>query len=204
MHSNWLVGIDEVGRGPLAGPVAVGAVLVAADFAWSHIDGVTDSKQLTSKKREEIAVQAQDLMRHGQLRYSVAMTTAPVIDQIGIVRSIDRALVRSLQQVVDGQSLPYEEILVKLDGGLRAPQKWVHQETIIKGDAREPVIGLASIVAKVARDTYMRQLAGRAAYGPYDFGTNKGYGTRAHRAAIAQNGFSDVHRQSYCRNIELL
>ncbi len=200
----YVVGIDEVGRGPLAGPVAVGVVLAPVDFDWHVLPGVTDSKQLSEQKREEIANQAKTLMRQGRLHYYVCTTSAPIIDRIGIVSAIDRALVRGLENVCQCGTAEPCETLVKLDGGLRAPATWPWQETIIKGDSKEPVIGLASIVAKVARDRYMCRLATRAGYTPYDFAAHKGYGTQAHRAAIAQHGLSPQHRRSYCRNIELL
>ena len=91
---------------------------------------------------------------------------------------------------------------VKLDGGLKAPERFVHQETIIKGDQKEKVIGLASIMAKVTRDRYMVRLSRRDDLGRYDFATHKGYGTKAHRAAITKYGLSPEHRQSYCKKIK--
>lgn len=204
MSKQWLLGIDEVGRGPLAGPVAVGLVLVPNDLNWHSIPGVTDSKQLSALRRESIVVQAKRLSREGVLHYSVAMTSARVIDRIGIVPAIDQALRRGLRHLSKRCALIPEHVSLKLDGGLRAPKEWRYQETIIKGDVTEPVIGLASIVAKVTRDQYMSRLATRAGYLQYDFSSHKGYGTKAHRAAIARYGLSDVHRQSYCKNIELL
>ena len=208
----WHIGIDEVGRGPLAGPVAVGVVLVPADFDWALVPGVTDSKQLSEGRRSEIAAAIAALPEESQLRYAVAMTSARVIDQIGIVPAIQRALNRGLTRCTAHRTalhhplttpIDWSRVLVKLDGGLRAPEYCCCQETIIKGDAREPVIGAASIVAKVARDTYMCQLAKRSDYSPYNFAAHKGYGTQAHRAAIATYGLSDIHRHSYCQNIKM-
>lgn len=94
--------------------------------------------------------------------------------------------------------------MVKLDGSLRAPMEYVHQETIIKGDSKEKVIGLASIMAKVTRDRYMTKIATRGDYEAYDFARHKGYGTKTHRAAIAQNGLSTLHRATYCKNIVIV
>ena len=91
---------------------------------------------------------------------------------------------------------------MKLDGGLKAPAEFVHQETIVKGDSKEKVIGLASIMAKVTRDRYMLRLAERAEFKIYDFMSHKGYGTKIHREAIARHGLSTEHRTSYCRNIK--
>lgn len=209
----WHIGIDEVGRGPLAGPVAVGVVLVPADFDWALVPGVTDSKQLSEGRRSEIAAAIAALPEESQLRYAVAMTSARVIDQIGIVPAIQRALNRGLTRCTAHRTalhhplttpIDWSRVLVKLDGGLRAPEYCCWQETIIKGDAREPVIGAASIVAKVARDTYMCRIAKRADYSPYNFAAHKGYGTQAHRTAIATHGLSPEHRCSYCRNIVML
>lgn len=207
----YVIGVDEVGRGPLAGPVAVGVALVPTDFNWRRLPGVTDSKQLTEAARESIYTQAQQLQRDDALRYEVAMVSAAVIDRIGIVPAITRAMNRALTRLerkhttstVNCTSLP-DTCVAKLDGGLRAPTRFTQQETIVKGDSLEPSIGLASIVAKVRRDRYLCRLAKRAAYQPYHFHTHKGYGTAKHRAAIAQFGLSDQHRQSYCKNIKML
>ncbi|MAZ29725.1 ribonuclease HII [bacterium] len=203
----WLIGVDEVGRGPLAGPVAVGVACVPAGFAWRQLPGVTDSKQLTEAKREEIFKRARELQQAGALRYEVSLVSAKVIDRIGIVPAINLAMDRALQRLttkkqntsVNWGILP-SECTVKLDGGLRAPERFGVQETIIKGDARESIIGLASIMAKVTRDRYMTRLAKRAAHTPYNFHIHKGYGTKAHRAAISKYGLSDQHRKSFCRS----
>mgnify|MGYP002622027757 CR=1 FL=1 len=222
-EARYIIGIDEVGRGPLAGPVGVGVAYVPVDFNWAVLPGVTDSKQLSESRREEIAAAARRLKAAGQLHFEVSMVSAPVIDRIGIVSAINLAINRALKRVetklqitaVNCSNQPYQNLsverenwfsvcTVKLDGGLGAPGCYQQQETIIKGDATVPEIGLASIVAKVARDGYMRRLAKRAAYTPYQFDTHKGYGTKLHRAAIAEHGVSNQHRQSYCRNIKLL
>jgi ribonuclease HII len=96
------------------------------------------------------------------------------------------------------------EVFVKLDGSLRAPSEYLYQETIIKGDAKEKVIGLASIMAKVTRDRYMSKLAKQPEFAKYDFARHKGYGTKIHRAAIEKNGLSTEHRRSYCGNIKVI
>ena len=193
----YLIGVDEAGRGPLAGPVAVGVAMVTADFDWALLPGVNDSKQLSERVREEIFTAAHALRRDGQLNFAVAMVGAGVIDRQGIVPAVNLAMRRALGRLA---AVP-EETLVKLDGGLKAPTQFRRQETIIKGDAKEPVIGLASIMAKVTRDRYMRRRAELAAFAPYNFATHKGYGTKAHRAAIAEFGLSSEHRQNYCKNI---
>jgi ribonuclease HII len=211
----FLIGVDEAGRGPLAGPVAVGLVLVPADFDWDLIPEVNDSKQLTEKKREGIYKRAVELSKEGELQFVVEMPTAKAIDKKGIAVVIRLAIAISLEKIFDRQDLSqkvvknprvplgFENVVVKLDGGLKAPAQWINQETIIKGDAKEKVIGLASIMAKVTRDRYMESIAKKTVYLPYDFARHKGYGTKFHREAITIAGLSPEHRKSYCKNIVL-
>jgi ribonuclease HII len=229
----WVIGIDEAGRGPLAGPVSVGVVLIPVDFDWDLIPGVNDSKQLSEKKREVIYAKALELAAVGKLVCSVEMMPAAFIDKQGIVPCIKEAIEKGLLSVITntpinwssnlaprlnlgknssdrhmGKSsrrdleLGWDQVMVKLDGSLRAPEYCVHQETIIKGDAKEKVIGLASILAKVTRDHYMLKLSDKPVYKKYHFARHKGYGTAAHRAAIAAHGLSPEHRRTFCRNIK--
>ncbi|USN88083.1 MAG: ribonuclease HII [Candidatus Nomurabacteria bacterium] len=199
----WLIGIDEVGRGPLAGPVGVGIVMVPADFDWSVLPGVNDSKRLKPENREAIFRQAQQLKKAGQLSFAVSLVNSSVIDKIGIVPAIRLAMKRGLKKVTTiSPRVPLGTIEVKLDGGLKAPAEFVNQEMIVKGDGKEKVIGLASIVAKVTRDRYMERLAKKSEFVIYDFAKHKGYGTKAHRQAVSENGLSSQHRVSFCRSIE--
>lgn len=210
----YSIGIDEAGRGPLAGPVAVGLVLAPINFDWERLPGVTDSKKLSEKKREEIYTAAKKLEKIGLLCSVVVLGSAKQIDRQGIVVVIRGCIEKGLERLstrsglelgtnsVKDLVLTRKEVLVKLDGGLRAPAEWVHQETIIKGDAKEKVIGLASIMAKVTRDRYMRRVAERSAYSAYDFATHKGYGTKAHRVLITEYGLSPEHRTTFCKNIK--
>ncbi len=203
----WLVGIDEAGRGPLAGPVSVGLVLVPTNFNWNLIPGVGDSKQLSEKKREEIFKRAQVLQKEGKLQYVVEMVAATKIDSAGISVCIKKSIAKGLKKLSSTRQNPQlelDEVMVKLDGSLRAPVEFVHQETIIKGDSKEKVIGLASIMAKVTRDRYMTKMAQQSHFIAYDFARHKGYGTKGHREAIAKNGLSTLHRASYCGNITIV
>ena len=197
------IGIDEAGRGPLAGPVSVGAACVPVNFDWNQIAGVNDSKKLTEKKREEIYKIAYRLRKEGIIDWSVSMGNAKQIDERGIVPTIKHSINLAINRVIS-QQIKYDQYCVLLDGGLKAPEKFINQETIIKGDSKEKVIGLASIVAKVTRDRYMVRKATESLYAPYDFATHKGYGTKSHREAIAKHGLSPLHRRSYCRNIKVL
>lgn len=199
--AKYLIGIDEVGRGPLAGPVMVGAALVPVDFDWSVIPGVTDSKKLSEEKRELIFEQANLLVQLGDIYVAVASVEAKVIDKIGIAPAIKQALGEAIKTVTKDAKVETSEVMVKLDGGLKAPAEFLLQETIIKGDAKESVIGLASIIAKVTRDRHMIKLGNKAKFKVYDFAKHKGYGTNTHRQAIKENGLSSEHRASFCKNV---
>jgi ribonuclease HII len=199
----WVIGIDEAGRGPLAGPVAVGAVMVAVDFDWGQIEGVGDSKQVAPKKREALFARAQVLKKEGKLEYAVVMTSAKIIDKVGIVPSITRSLDKALKKVtITLPKVAFGKVSVKLDGGLKAPAEYINQETIIKGDSKEKVIGLASIMAKVTRDHYMEKIAKKPDFILYNFAQHKGYGTKTHREAVIESGLSSEHRVSFCGNIK--
>jgi ribonuclease HII len=193
MQMKYSVGIDEAGRGPLAGPVAVGVVKIPKDFDWTRIPGVGDSKQVSPKKRAEIFKRAQELRRMEELDFIVILMSASHIDTYGIARSIAIAIERAIKKL----QLNPQYCFIKLDGSLRAPIAF-SQETIIKGDSKECVIGLASIVAKETRDIYMMKMAKK--YPLYELDVHKGYGTKRHRQLIFKNGLSEIHRTSYCQN----
>ncbi|OGG72802.1 hypothetical protein A3A38_00615 [Candidatus Kaiserbacteria bacterium RIFCSPLOWO2_01_FULL_53_17] len=193
MHvPRFLIGIDEAGRAPLAGPVAVGAVLVPADFDFSLVAGVKDSKQLTPLGREKwyrkiIALEA------AGMRHVVSYSSAETIDAHGITMAVYHAIASSLKRLGVGPN----EAEVRLDGALHAPRKFVNQTTIVNGDEMEPVISLAAIAAKVSRDRRMMKLARR--HKGYGFEKHKGYGTKEHYAAIASLGIIPlIHRASFC------
>ncbi len=188
----FLIGIDEAGRAPLAGPVAVGAVLVPTDFDFSLVAGVKDSKQLTPQGREKWYQKILGLEAVG-LRHIVSYSSAETIDAQGITTAVYRAIISSLKRL--GADPMLSE--VRLDGALHAPRKFVNQRTIINGDETEPVISLAAIAAKVRRDRLMTRLARR--HTGYGFEKHKGYGTKEHYAAIAALGMIPcIHRASFC------
>ena len=195
MAMKYCVGIDEAGRGPLAGPVAVGVVKVPSDFDWGLIPGVGDSKQIAAEKREVLFSRAQYLRHHRQLDFAISQVGAPVIDELGIVYAVNLAMQRCIKRL----KLKPEECFIKLDGSLHAPPQF-SQETIIKGDSLEPSIGLASILAKVTRDRYMQRIARR--YTQYSFEEHKGYGTKAHLEAIKKHGLAPIHRVSFCTRLQ--
>ncbi len=190
-HITHIIGIDEAGRGPLAGPVAVGAFCIPVNFDRKFFIKVMDSKQLTSGAREEWFLKIKELQKTGSLRYKVALVSHVFIDTRGIAKAV-RA---GIKRVISRLNLDPKKALVLLDGSLKAPQEFVFQETIIKGDAKEAVIGCASIMAKVTRDRYMTRLA--KSYPQYTFNIHKGYGTSVHRKAIKKFGPSKIHRLSF-------
>lgn len=188
-----IVGVDEAGRGPLAGPVAVGVVSVPLHFDWALIPGVGDSKKVSPKNREAIFKCARELEKEGVLKYAVVLVSHRTIDRIGITHAVGEGITGCFRKL----ALDPERTVVKLDGLLKAPIEYRDQETIVKGDARELVIGLASILAKVTRDRYMVKEAGK--YPRYGFEIHKGYGTKVHRDAIVKYGLTSIHRRSFCK-----
>ena len=189
------VGVDEAGRGPLAGPVAVGVAVVPKNFDWKLLAGVGDSKKVSPKNREAIFRAASTLRRAHTINFSVALVSHQVIDRIGITRAVLKGIDTCFRRL----GLHPDTAMVKLDGHLSAPVEFTMQETIVQGDAKEKVIGLASILAKVTRDQHMLKLSGD--HPAYSFDVHKGYGTKAHLEAIKRYGLSPVHRQSFCRAI---
>ena len=201
--SKLIIGIDEAGRGALAGPVAVGVVLTTDDFPWSNLlPEVDDSKRLTAAKRAEIFSATAALKIAGKLDFRVALTRAAVIDRLGINFAVKLALGRALSGLQGNQlGIDLSVATVKLDGGLKAPKIYRNQQTIIRGDQTELIIGLASILAKVRRDRYMIKRSISPDYLSYGFDCHKGYGTLGHRQAILRSGLSPEHRRSYLKRI---
>jgi ribonuclease HII len=184
-----IVGIDEAGRGPLAGPVAVGAVALL-QLAGLDLTGLKDSKQLSPAARAAWFLKMRDWRAAGQLNYATALVGAKLIDERGISWAIRSGLARCLQKLEIGF-----DSRILLDGGLRAPKLYLNQTTIIRGDESEPAIALASIAAKIRRDRHLVRLAQR--YPDYGFEIHKGYGTARHYAALAQHGPCPIHRRSF-------
>lgn len=190
----YLIGIDEAGRGPLAGPVSVGAMMVPRDFDFSQVADARDSKKMSKAAREACYARMVELTNAGALNFAVAFSPASLIDSDGIVPAIRAALAECLEKL----EVLADECEIRLDGSLKAPAHFRNQTTIIRGDDLEPVISMASIAAKVERDRYMVAISGQ--YPAYGFDGHKGYGTAKHRSAIQSVGLSDLHRVSFCRN----
>lgn len=187
----FMLGVDEAGRGPVAGPVSVGAVMAAEGFDIAkEFPGVADSKQLSEKKREAIFTMLEQRASRGDVQFAVELESAQAIDHEGIVPSVRAALYRAVNTLAPDAA----EVFIQLDGSLKAPPEYA-QETIIRGDATVPIISLASIAAKVTRDRLMHEFAEK--YPEYGFEKHKGYGTAFHYQMIDLHGPCVMHRRSF-------
>ena len=199
MKFKTVVGIDEVGRGPIAGPVAVCALAIRRDqlinqkgkYTMVHFEKFKDSKKLSHKQRLVWLEKINEERDKGNIFYKVSFESNKVIDDKGIVFAITRALENSLEYLNKNKG----DCEVLLDGGLKAPVEYKNQKTIIKGDEKELAIALASIVAKVTRDALMVRLACK--YTGYGLEKHKGYGTAEHYRALKDKGISMIHRKSF-------
>lgn len=177
---NFIAGIDEVGRGPLVGPVVTAAVILPKDF---YDERINDSKKLTEKKRELLY----DVIMENAISVGVGISSEDVIDEINILNATKRAML----EAVNNLSIKPEHLLidaVKLNTD-------IPQTSIIKGDAKSESIAAASIIAKVTRDRMMIELD--KIYPEYDFKHNKGYGTKKHIEAIRKYGIIKEHRKTF-------
>lgn len=174
-----IAGIDEVGRGPLAGPVVAAAVVLPPRYRHPEI---TDSKQLSRQKREDLSV----AVKADALDWSIVSVSPQVIEVLNILQATRYAMSIALQFVAASEAL--------IDGNT-AINACVPQQTVVQGDSKHVQIGAASIIAKVWRDSLMCQFESR--YPEYGFAQNAGYGTKAHRQAIADHGISGLHRRTF-------
>ena len=179
-----ICGIDEAGRGPLAGPVVIAAVIMPED---SMIEGVNDSKKVSEKKREQIY----DLILEEAISYGVAIIGQDEIDDINILNATKKGLTMSLQELTVKPDLIVVDALEHID------TLGIPYESIIKGDAKVYSIAAPSIIAKVTRDRIMREWAN--VYPQYGFEVHKGYGTAKHIAAIKEHGICPIHSKSFTK-----
>ena len=177
-----VAGVDEAGRGPLAGPVVAAACILPREFRHKTLN---DSKQLTEHQREEIYT---ELAARDDVHWATGMSDVAVIDTYNILRATWRAMVLALD------ALPVRPDFVLVDG-LHVPAIRIRQKAIVKGDAKSFSIAAASVIAKVTRDRLMLQL--HEQFPQYNFAQHKGYGTPEHLAALAQHGSSPIHRKSF-------
>ena len=186
-----IAGVDEVGRGPLAGPVVTACVVLPRDFS---VLGVDDSKKLSEKKREQLF----DEILENAICYGIGIEDNKVIDEINILEATKRAMTKAVAEAdkkVDGKIDYVLFDAMKID----AVDK--RQSSIIKGDAKSISIAAASIVAKVTRDRMMIEYAKEYPY--YAFESNKGYGTKAHYEGIEEHGITPIHRLTFLKNLDL-
>lgn len=194
----YVVGIDEAGRGPLAGPVAVGVVSVAypersRGILKKFFKDIKDSKQLSPEDRELWFALALEAKKEKTLDFAVSLVSEKIIDRKGVVYAVRLGIKRCLQKLAIE-----EDSQIFLDGSLKAPEKFRHQRTIIRGDEKIPVISLASVCAKVIRDRRMVRLSKK--FPQFNFHQHKGYGTLAHRQALLKYGPTVIHRRSFLKH----
>lgn len=180
-ENTWVCGVDEAGRGPLAGPVYAACVVLNPTHV---IDGLADSKQLSEKQRNALTI---EIKRHA-IAWAIAFATVEEIDQINILQASLLAMQRAVE------SLPFSPELIMVDGQ-HSPRFNCEVQTVIEGDRLIPAISAASILAKTARDTEMLRL--HQIYPQYGFDRHKGYPTQAHLNALQHHGACNIHRQSF-------
>jgi ribonuclease HII len=173
------VGIDEVGRGCWAGPLVAGAAII-----HTPINGLNDSKLLNKRRRDELAPIIQ-----ANAEVSLGWVTPAEVDFLGLTEAVRLAM----QRAIDGLVTPYDEVII--DGNYNYLPHITGTRAVIKADGSVAAVSAASIVAKVARDTYMEKLEEK--YNLWQFDKHVGYGTALHRSLIAEHGICDLHRQSY-------
>lgn len=178
-----ICGVDEAGRGPLAGPVCAAAVILPPNV---EIPGLNDSKKLSDKKRRELY----PIIKEQAIAYGIAFADHKEIDEINILQATYLAMERAINQ------LSVKPELALIDGN-RAKDFGVPVETVIHGDSLSASIAAASVLAKVTRDDYMLKMADE--YPGYDFEIHKGYGTKAHYAALTEHGPSPIHRMTFLK-----
>lgn len=178
-------GVDEAGRGPLAGPVYAAAVILPVDC---EIDGLNDSKKLSEKRRDELF----DIIREKAVSYCVARAEVEEIEEYNILQ----ATFMAMRRAVDGLEVKADIALID---GNQKPKLDIVERTLVKGDSRSPSIAAASILAKVSRDRYMLKMDEK--YPQYKFSQHKGYGTKLHYEMLEEHGISPVHRRSFLKKI---
>ena len=178
-----ICGVDEAGRGPLAGPVCAAAVILPPN---AQIPGLNDSKKLTDKKRRELM----PVIKEMAVAYGIAFADEKEIDEINILQATYRAMHRAIE------ALQVKPDLALVDGN-RAGDFGLSVKTVVKGDSLSASIAAASILAKVTRDDLMLELAEK--YPQYGFDIHKGYGTKAHYAALTEHGPSEIHRMTFLK-----
>lgn len=181
-----ICGIDEAGRGPLAGPVFAAAVILESGTV---IEGLNDSKKLTEKRREQLF----DIIQDKAISYGIAWSDEKEIDEINILNATFLAMKRAVEK------LSFVPDLALVDGN-REPHTGIKEITVVKGDGKSMSIAAASVLAKVSRDRFMLEKAKE--YPQYMFEKHKGYGTKLHYEKIFEHGISPIHRKTFLKKLE--
>ena len=199
----YIIGLDEVGRGPLAGPVTVAAVALKVNSKFKIQNSkfkLRDSKRLSPQKREKWF----DWIKENKIPYAVASVSPKIIDKINVSKAANLAVTRAFQKLTKNYEVKAKSCKVYLDGGLHLKTIYpiphtLSPRTVIRGDEKIKAVMLASIVAKVTRDRKMRQLHKKYPY--YGFAQHKGYGTKKHFRVIKKNGICVLHRKTFLKNL---
>lgn len=193
MKRRFIIGVDEVGRGPLAGPVTVAAILIPNNklFNKAPID-LRDSKKYSPHQRLRMF---HFLNTCDDFNYEISSVFPSTIDNLNIYNATVLAATRSVEKIVKNNALDYNDCKILLDGSMRLRLNGVKYKSVVGGDSFVPAIQGASIIAKVKRDTSMNRY--HRMYPVYGFDKNKGYGTKQHIKAIKKYGFSRIHRKSF-------
>lgn len=210
MANNYrlIIGVDEAGRGPLAGPITLSAFLAPQNLRGKLIKilggKIKDSKQFSPERRYKIYREFLKLRKNGKVFFSASHVSNKIIDKKGISYATRLGIKRCLKKInltpnPSPKSRRGEEskLTIRLDGSLKAPPKYKNQKTIIGGDSKNIFIACASIVAKVRRDRLMCRLASK--FPLYGLQIHKGYGTALHYSLLKKHGLSEIHRKSFCK-----
>jgi len=198
-NGQYIIGVDEAGRGPLAGPVMAAAVFIIINDKYEELLnlGVNDSKKLSPKKRDKIY---EALTSHPLVLWSVGEASEKEIDEINILRASLLAMRKAVEKLIDKNNrLERENFSVYIDGREVIPNLTANQKSIINGDAKVFSIAAASIIAKVTRDRLMLKYAEK--YPQYGFEKHKGYGTKQHYEMIQKHGICRIHRKTFLKKI---
>ena len=189
-YNRLIIGVDEAGRGPLAGPVVAAAVVI--NKYSQYLEEVNDSKKLTEAKREKIY---ENILNDENIIFGVGIVNSDIIDEINILQATYMAMRKAIDDIV---IINKEDYLILVDGNREIKDCNYMQETVVKGDAKSLSIATASIIAKVTRDRIMKEFDNTIP--GYNFSEHKGYGTKEHYKLLRENGISNIHRKTFLKN----
>lgn len=196
--SGYVIGVDEAGRGPLAGPVTAAAVLMPINFKLKTDNpgtGIRDSKKYSENQRDQWFSYIE---KDNRLSFEFSSVWPRRIEKINIFEAASLAATRSVKRLVERRGLEFDDLKIILDGSLKLKIRDIDYKVIIRGDETEDSIKMASIVAKVKRDSSMKRIHRK--YNKYKFKKNKGYGTQEHRDALKEYGPCQYHRRTFIKN----